>query len=192
MNFRGMMKCVSGACCAAAVMMCASGVGGMIMEGEAVHISESQQFFQIDAEQAKNIRSISFEKQNINEAFFLKWHSVLSYDLVDVVFDQCRFLDDFALGILNGTTLTNLTITNSGISAEDAQEILSNLCSCSIRCINFSKNKLGENENLFEQVLQDKVYRIMCLSTFNLKENNFSNSFIEKATSCDVGINFIF
>jgi hypothetical protein len=168
MNFRGMMKCVSGACCAAVVMICASGAWGMIMEKEAVHISEPQQFFQIDAEQAKSIKSVNFEGIEINSEFVSSFYSMMYHLIDNLCFRNCTLAKSCSFSDLFDSEypVVSLEIINCGISIKDASAVLSLINPYLVKRIDFSGNNFENQRDLFErEILEKKISGVMCLDT---------------------------
>jgi hypothetical protein len=184
MDYRDVMRCVSSACCAALLMCSVGDLRGMeyVREREVkpVRISESASFLQIGKKQAKDIRSISFEGPDLDSKFLRHWDRLfIGRNFSDLIFDGCCFRGD-ALSILNGVTVVNFTAKNCGITADDSDEILRYVYPHSIRIIDLSNNKLGEQEDLFEAVLQRRIYNLMSLTLLNLKGNGFSGSFVDR------------
>jgi hypothetical protein len=171
-NVRGVL---AGVCCAA-VVVC-SGVYGM--EIDTIHVSEREQFFQITTKQSKNVKSISFENQSVDEDFLAHWVSLfIGHNFDDLSFDKCCFASD-AFSILNGATVINLAVKSCHITVDISDEVLRYVYPHSIRSIDLSGNELGKCEDSFELVLQNRIYNLMSLTLLNLKGNGFSMSFID-------------
>jgi hypothetical protein len=178
--FKGDVRSVFVVACCAAVMG-AVDVSGM--EIDAVHISEREQLFALTSEQVKCIKSISFEKQDVDYAFCSHFCVLaIGHNFDNIDFSHSTFTDE-ALNILNGSTSISLKLTNCSITASNADEILRYVCPYSIKSIDFSYNKLGEQEAVFEQVLRSRVFGAMRLNVLNLKENGFSADFISRTLS---------
>jgi hypothetical protein len=165
---------LAGVCCAAAVMC--GDVSGM--EIDTICISKREQFFQITEEEAKSVKSVYCENQDIDYDFFSRFHFFTEHTLDSISFDYCS-LDINALCVWSGISVSNLTITNCQLEARHAQQILSYINPYSIHSIDFSNNLLGNDEQLFDAILQRNVYGPMALSYFNLKNNGFTSDFIQ-------------
>jgi hypothetical protein len=177
---------LAGVCCTAVMVMCNEVSGVKI---DTIHISELEQFLQIAPEQAKTVKSISFENQSVDEDFCLCWSNIfIGHEFDSVKFEHCCFLnDDFY--ILDGLVATNLAVVNCDIKAEDTIEIFRGINPYAIKYINISFNKLGENEELLNQALQKYIYG-QCVITLDLRGNNLSSQF--RNSVLDSTVKFVF
>jgi hypothetical protein len=176
--FKGNARSVlCGICCAAVVIGSVEDVKGMEKEIEC--ISERGQFFQITEKLAQGVAGIYFENQEIDEDIRMHWDDIfIGHNFESIGFIHCHLWDS-NFDIFNSITVENLIVSDCGITAKNAERMLLFAYPYKLRSIDFSCNKLGENEVLFKQILLNNIYGIMGLSFLNLKDNEFSQAFID-------------
>lgn len=178
-----------------ALCVCGCVFGGMcddVRGMEKLYISERCQFFALNAVSMDGVDSVEFSHQYIDAEFFSQWARISNKNLKEIRFNMCTFVDDFGYGILDNAVLTSLSVTNCGITASDSRNFLLGIYPYTIEYIDFSNNKLGQDESVFRQVLQDNVFFIMGGVTFDLRGNDFSKTFIKDTVNADASIRFIF
>jgi hypothetical protein len=183
------MRYVSGACCAA-VVICASGVWGMRNVGEigileskidgVIKITERSQFLGMTHEQMRTVKSVVIEKQDIDLEFHEHWCTLFSSApvfLEDVVFRDCNLLEDLGIPIPINYAV-NLAIVNCGLVATQVELVLQELDPYYIRRIDFSHNRLGEDEKQFYKALCQYVGGgRMSLQELDLRWNGLKEQF---------------
>jgi hypothetical protein len=183
--FRGIVKSVCGVGVLLNWVSVVGDIHGMeMMKSSAesvVEITERGQFLEMTQGQVQGVKSIGFENQNIDEEFLAHWYTMFSgINFNTVVFNSCRFVDASSFSILNDVTIVSLSVVNCNIKANEAEKILSCICTDVVSNVDLSDNMLSEDEILFEQVLKSVIYGRMFLDTLNLSGNNFSTNFIKQ------------
>ncbi|MDR1208306.1 MAG: hypothetical protein LBJ89_03060 [Holosporales bacterium] len=184
--FYGIIKMV---CCAFCVTIVgASGVyaGDDMAEGSVSFFYtggsdklEVRNIFDIDAVQLDRVNAITLVNQEPDDQFTWFWDIFFrSRNLDSLSFIGCSFLGWSTLDMLYDSSITSLTVSNCGLVAEQANEILRYAYSGRTRNIDLSDNLLGQNGQLFRKGLSG-VY----LETLNISGNNFDQEVIDGITS---------
>jgi hypothetical protein len=151
------------------------GMETIVPVGETVHISDRAQFLAITPEQAKGIRDISFNGQNVDESFCEHWCTLFSgLSFNRLVFDECSF-DKNSFFIFEGVIVANLMATRCGIETSQVGEILRAIDPYSIRNVDFSFNTLNnDGGNLYSILCKYVGGGRMHLNTLDLRGNSLS------------------
>jgi hypothetical protein len=162
--------------------MCVSVVEvSMGMEKEVVHVSEPLQFFRINEKQIKDVKTIVLESQNIDVEFLSHWCKLFSgiNEVVErISFIGCNFLEDDGCMPDPIKYISHLTITNCKLTATQAEEVLRGLDPYCTRSIDFSQNRLGQDEKRFYEALYNYVGGgAMSLEILDLRGNGLINEF---------------
>lgn len=176
-----------------------SGIEAMKIEtSKELKIEERTQFLHLRAEDIIGVRSIDLKDLNVDESFCLHWTKLFANAQFDrVSFNNCDFAES-VFYIFLGLVVADLRITRCAITVYAAEEVLRGINPYNIKCIDFSNNRLGENEEMLGMILQEYVYGIMALSSLDLRHNGITESFIgctfavQKSIdpSCSVSVRF--
>lgn len=167
--------------CGLVVCGCAA-VSGMSEDVKEVVITERQQFFQIDVEQAKNITSISFEGQQVDDDFASKWDELfLNACHKGVSFERCEFLGS-GIGIFNSLVVSELRVVDCALRVSDVGIVLfTDTYMLNKLCL--AHNNLADDEVLLARILNDRIIHVFGIDTMDLRYNGLSDSFLERLDS---------
>lgn len=133
---------------------------------EVMHILEKNDFLAISPEEAREIKSISFEGIEIDSAFVEEFYSKMYHHFDNLSFKNCTLTEGRSFSDLFDSEypVVNFEIVNCGISIEDAGTVLSLINPYLVKRINLSGNGFEEQRSLFErEILKKRVNGIMCL-----------------------------
>lgn len=173
------------------VFIICDGMSGVSV-GKSITFSDCQEFFHKTEDDFKDVVSITFENQAIDDEFILKWEDVqLCREINTLRFNHCRFQKCY---LFNGLSVKNLIFNDCGLSAKNVDKILE-VNPDAIESIDLSNNNLAQDEKKLEKVFLDKLTMTRFAMDLILKGNNLSENFkslIKANKRYDRGIKFIF
>ena len=144
-----------------------------------VNISTLKQFFKLTPEQTTEIKSISFDGLEISDSdldFCNHWDKLFpNREFTDISFNNCIIVG-YSLFFLNGVDVTNLSIKNCNLTSDQATNVLHDINSYLIYNVDFSHNRLGDDEEVFKDNLAF-IFAATAIFSLNLECNGFSSSF---------------
>lgn len=95
-------------------------------------------------------------------------------ELTQILISRCTFSSNENFSFLNGISIGNLSIVNCGLTDANLADVLRNLYPYTIRKLDFSNNKFGENGNLFLQTLADNFGLKFGVEELIISNNHFN------------------
>jgi hypothetical protein len=160
----------------------AEGMNEIVQTDAVVHITDRKQFFAITPEQGKRIKSISFDKINVDKRIAKHYFGVINFEILSCIgFFECKVSYSWLREMLSlANRLTSLKMVKLNFTAANFEEVLVGCYPYLLKHIDISGNSIGVWEWGFEVVMQQRVYGILCLDKLNISGNGFSPDFVNR------------
>ena len=149
--------------------------------GENVKITERRQLLSITQEQAKKIKSLRIENQEIDFEFDDFFYSKFNgRDLDSLYFINCEMHYTFLYYISS----SKLGCINCGLTSDHASSYLSIISRWDyIETVDLSQNKFGEDAETFYSWMWKSVFGCVSIKNLILSDNGFSEEWEKKIVS---------
>ena len=147
--------------------------------GENVTITERSQLLSITPEQAKKIKSLRIENQDIDSDFHSFLHSLNRLD--SLCFYKCHNLD-YVLGFVAHSDVVRLL--DCSLTSSNVTWCLSSiLCWGHVKILDLTSNDIGNEPEPFFRWLKENLWGGLCIDKIVLSDNKFTDDDRLKALS---------